>query len=184
MSGSDTSSPQKPDAVAVGVRWLTPENTVIFQGEFSMIHCTVNGDEEHYGVYAMRMFPVRHPNHYISLRDLDADGKDVEVGVIEKMADFPEDQRQLVRANLARYYHEQIISQVHRVECDYGLLFLDVETQRGREQFVMPWRGDSTEDYGEKGKVLLESLGNRYIIPDVSALPVADQRRFTEFIYW
>ena len=184
MSGPHSAHPQKPDAISVGARWLTPENAVIFEGEFSMIHCTVNGDKPHYGVYAMRMFPVRYPNRYISLRDLDADGKDVEVGVIERLADFPDDQRQLVRANLARYYHEQIISRVHRVECDYGLLFFDVETQRGREQFVMPWRSDSTEDYGEKGKVLLECLGNRYIIPDISELPVADQRRFTEFIYW
>lgn len=168
----------------IGVCWLTPETTKIFEGTFSLLHCSVKGDGLYRGVYAMRLFPIRHPNRYISLRCPGHDGKDREIGVIKSLADFPQEQKELVRANLAKYYHERIIHRVYRVEFDYGLLFFDVETQRGREQFVMPWSGERAEAYGEKGKVLLESMGNRYVIPDVSALPPADHRRFTNYIYW
>ena len=45
-------------------------------------------------------------------------------------------------------------------------------------------RGDRAEEYGDKGKVLMDALDNRYIIPDVDELPAADRRRFTSFIYW
>ena len=45
-------------------------------------------------------------------------------------------------------------------------------------------RQDRAEDYGTNGKVLLDALGNRYLVPDVSALPSADNRLFTSYIYW
>ena len=67
---------------------------------------------------------------------------------------------------------------------EFGLLFFDVETQRGQEQFIMPWRHDRAEDYGANGKVLLDALDNRYIIPDVGALPPTDRRRLVKYIYW
>ena len=36
----------------------------------------------------------------------------------------------------------------------------------------------------EKGKVLLDASDNRFIIPDVQALPAADRRRFSSYVYW
>jgi len=168
----------------IAVRQLSPETTQIFEGTFSLLHCSVKGDALYRGVHAVRLFPVRYPGRYIVLRHFDDEGRDTEIGVIENLADFPEGQQKLIRANLTKYYHEQVITRIHHVECEYGLLFFDVETQRGREQFVMPWRGENAEDYGANGKVLLESLGNRYIIPNVSELPSADYRRLKSYIYW
>ena len=48
----------------------------------------------------------------------------------------------------------------------------------------MPWRHDRAEDFGTGGKVLLDVNENRFIVPDVMALPAKDQRRFTNYIYW
>ena len=33
-------------------------------------------------------------------------------------------------------------------------------------------------------ELLLDAVGNRYLVPDVSALPAADNRLFTSYIYW
>ncbi|HRU06411.1 MAG TPA: DUF1854 domain-containing protein [Candidatus Brocadiia bacterium] len=173
-----------PPPPSPGVKWLTPDTTTIFTGTFSLLHCAVKNDNLYRGVYAVLLFPVSWPNRFVSLRYTLPNGKDREIGVIEELAAFPKEAQELLRASLARQYHEQVITRVYRVECEYGLLFFDVETQRGREQFSMPWRGDRAEDYGERGKVLHESLGNRYVIPDVQALPVADARLFTSYIYW
>ena len=173
-----------PGLPATGVRRLTPENIKIFEGTFSLLHCAVKGDTLYRGVFAVLMFPISHPNRYISLRYTDLDDKDKEVGVIEDLNAFPPEQQRLVRESLAKQYYEQIISRVYEVKCEYGLLFFDVETQRGREQFMMPWRYDRAEDFGASGKVLLDALDNRYIIPDLDDLPPADRRRFTSYIYW
>lgn len=175
---------QSPGNDRSGVRWLTPENTSVYEGTFSLLHCAIKGGTLYRGVHAVRMFPVRYPTRYVALRYFDEDAVDTEVGVIDNLLDFPEKQRRLIETSLSKYYYQQIITGVHHVECDFGLLFFDVETQRGREQFVIPWQTERVQDYGKNGKVLIESQGNHYIIPDTTALPPTDYRRFSSYIYW
>jgi hypothetical protein len=166
------------------VRWLSPEITSVFEGTYSLLHCTVKGDTLYRGVFAVRMFPVSFPEQFISLRYHDLEEKVREIGIIPNMNEFPEDAQALVRASLDRHYYEQIISRINDVRNEYGLLFFDVETQRGSERFIMPWRHDRAEDYSANGKLLLDVSDNRYIIPDVAALPPADRRRLVKYIYW
>jgi len=179
---------REPDSgqalLATHVRRLTPDTTHIFEGTFSLLHCAVKDDTLYRGVFTVLLFPVTHPDSFVSLRHTDDKDKVLEIGVIEDLRAFPEDQQKLVRAALSRQYYEQIITRIYTVKCEFGILFFDVETQRGREQFMMPWRIDRAEDYGHNGKVLLDALDNRYIVPDVLALPPADHRRFTSYVYW
>lgn len=171
--------------VGMGVRLLTPENTTIFEGTFSLMHCSVKDDTLYRGVYAVLMFPIRHTDRYISLRYTDAGDKEKEVGIIEDLGVFPEEARKLVRNTLVKHYYEQILTRIYSVENQYGLLFFDVESQQlGRLQFVMPWRGDRAEDFGANGKTLLDAFDNRYLIPDLAELPAADRDAFTSYIYW
>lgn len=171
--------------VGMGVRLLTPGNTTIFEGTFSLLHCAVKDDTLYRGVYAVLMFPIRYTDRYISLRYTDAEDKDKEIGIIEELGAFPEEVRKLVRNTLVKHYYEQVLTRIYSVENEYGLLFFDVESQQlGRIQFVMPWRGDRAEDFGENGKTLLDSFDNRYLIPDLAELPAADRNAFTSYIYW
>jgi len=169
---------------ATGVRRLKPESAKIFEGAFSMVHCVIAPNEHYRGVFAVLMFPISNPDRYVSLRYTDDEDKIREVGVIENLNEFSADVQNLLRKSMHKHYYEQIISHVHEVRCEFGLLFFDVTTQQGRREFVMPWRHDRAEDYGANGKVLLDALDNRYIIPDVDHLPANDRNRFTSFIYW
>ena len=182
---NDRPAPSPGETPNIGVHWLTPRNTHVYESDFSLLHCRLEGDDAVYrGVFAVLMFPVRHPKRFVSLRYFNAQEREEEIGMVENLRDFPKAEQRLILQRLGRHYHEQVILRVYQIQSEFGLLFFDVETQRGREQFVMPWRADCAEDFGEKGKVLLESLGNRYIVPDVEELPPADQRRFTSHIYW
>jgi len=167
-----------------GIRRLSPSSTVIFKGIYNLLHCVLDDKELYRGVFAIRMFPIRSPNLYISLHYTGADDKEHEIGVIEDLSTYPQAIQDLINASLADHYYEQMIHRVYEIECEHGLLFFDVETQRGREKFVMHWRGDRAEDYGRKGKVLHDALDNRYVIRDVEALPSKDQSRFLSYIYW
>jgi hypothetical protein len=169
---------------SVGVRLLTPENTTLFEGSFSLMHCAVKGDTMYRGVYAMVLFPVSHPDRFISLRYTDGDDKEREIGIIDDLKGFPDAVQAMVQESMAKHYFECRISRIHSVENRFGLLFFDVETARGRLEFVMPWRGDRAEDYGPSGKVLLDSFDNRYVIPDLSELPPADRDLLASYIYW
>lgn len=184
MSNAPTDTAGASRLETAGIRRLMPETTTIFEGTFSLLHCAVKEVGLFRGVFAVRMFPIRQPERFISLRYTDASEKEQEIGIIESLDGFPKAQRDLVQRSLAWHYHEQIIRRIHRIRHEYGLLFFEVETQRGFEEFCMPWRGDRAEDYGERGKVLLSALDNRYIVPNVDDLPPADQRRLASYIYW
>ena len=171
--------------VRMGVRLLTPENATIFEGTFSLLHCAVKGDNLYRGVFAVLMFPIRHTDRFISLRFTDMDDKEKEIGIIDELSAFPEAAQELVRNTLVKHYYEQTVTRIYSVSDQFGWLFFDVETrQLGRVQFVMPWRGDRAEDFGTNGKTVLDAFDNRYIIPDLAALPTADRNAFTSYIYW
>jgi hypothetical protein len=97
---------------------------------------------------------------------------------------FPPDAQELINRSLARNYYELLVTRIFVVEFKYGLLFFEAETEQGRREFQMRWRYDRTQDFGENGKVLLDVYENRYIIPDISALPKPDREALTRFIYW
>ena len=170
--------------IATGVRRLSAATTKIFEGAFMLLHCAVQGDRVYRGVFAVMMFPIHFPDRYISLRYTDEKDKIQEIGIIEDLSTFPVETQQLLKRTLAKHYHEQIIQRIYEVHDEFNMLFFDVETQRGRMQFIMPWRHDRAEDFGTNGKVLLDVSENRFIIPDVMALAAQDQRRFTNYIYW
>ena len=130
MSAEPTGSapPSADRLVATGVRRLTPATTTVFEGTFSLLHCAVKGDDLYRGVFAVRMFPVRHPDRYISLHYTDAEDKEREIGMIEDLSVFPEEQRRLVMKSLQEHYYEQVIVRIHRVRYEFGLLFFEVES--------------------------------------------------------
>ncbi len=123
-------TPETVDAVDrarlddVGVRRLAPENCQIFRGTFSLLHATVLGDQIYRGVFASLTFPVKHPTRLISLRYHDSGGKAREIGLIEDLAAFPDDARALIHESLAKHYHEQTITRIHRITMRYGLVRL------------------------------------------------------------
>lgn len=169
---------------STGVRRLTPQNCQIFEGTYSLLHCTVVGDQIYRGVFASLAFPVSQPDRFICLRYHDSDGKNKEIGLIEDLSQFDEHARRLILQSLRKHYYEQRITRIHKISYKFGLLFVEVETERGRQQFTMRWQVDRAQDYGEHGKVLLDTFDNRFIIPDIRKLPSRDRVKLLRYIYW
>jgi hypothetical protein len=180
-------SPSTPTPANVGVTYLDPAKTKIFRGSFDMLHVSVEGPQSSLfrGVFAVRAFPVSHPDQFISLRYIDpTDNHEHEIGVIENVSTFPPDAQELILHTLSRHYYESTITGIRSVKWQYNLLFFEVETTRGQQSFMMRWAYDRAVAYGEKGKVLLDVFDNRYVIPNVEALPAADLDLFQRWIYW
>ena len=179
--------PDAPPSIrAVGYRRLDPERTHLDVGRHGVVSCTVEGDPEPYrGVFASRLFPVRYEASFIVLFYTDREDKLKEIGVVDDLSLLRAEDREIVLRSLMKSYNEHVILRIHSVAEHYDFLFFDVETRHyGRRRFVLPWRNDRAEDYGENGKIILDAYDNRYIIPDVAALPPADRRALTHYIYW
>lgn len=175
---------QPPKRDGLGIRPLTPDTTRVFAGSFSSMYCQVRDEPLYRGVTALLLFPIRHPERYIALRFMNKADEQEEIGVIEDLRVFPPESQQLIRATLCRQYYEQVIQRVFEVRQEHGLLFFDVQTQRGQETFMMYWAYDRAEEHGPAGKVLFDVFENRYLIPDLAALPPGDHLRLTNYIYW
>ncbi|MDZ7271336.1 MAG: DUF1854 domain-containing protein [candidate division KSB1 bacterium] len=183
MMGSETEN-QRASLRDVGVRYLTPQNAHFFVGTLGSLHCIVEDQEAYANVHCLLAFPISFPQSYISVWYTDEQGREHEIGVIERLEDFPEEVQRLIRESLGRQYYEHRIRRIYDVRWEYGLLFFDVETDQGRAQFSMRWQHEKALEYGQHGKVLLDTFNNRYVIPSVQELPPSDRNKLMRFIYW
>jgi hypothetical protein len=48
----------------------------------------------------------------------------------------------------------------------------------------MRWTQSQAQDFGSKGKVLLDLEDNRFLVPDIDELPPRERELFQRFVYW
>ena len=173
-----------PDPRGHHVRWLTPDLARIHLGTLNALHVSVREERIYGGVYAVRCFPVRFPREYISLRFIDHDKREVEIGLLRALDTWPAEVQRLIEQSLLKRYFVHVIRRINSIESFGGYLNFDVDTSLGPMQFMMRWQGDKAHDYGPGGKMLIDTEENRYLIEDVKALPERDQVMFLRHIYW
>jgi hypothetical protein len=165
-------------------RWLTPDTARIHLGTHNALHVTVTGDRIYGGAFAVRCRPVHQPRRFISLRYTDGAGHEREIGLIRDLDEWPEGGRQLIEASLSRRYFVHTIQAIHDVRLVNNYLNFDVDTDLGAQRFTMRWQHDRAQDHGSGGKMLLDTDENRYLVPDVQALPERQRHLFQRFVYW
>jgi ATP-binding cassette subfamily B protein len=136
------------------------------------------------GVFAVNLFPATNPRDYISLRVWNRDGAEQEIGILRHLDQWPAEAQALVQAALDRRYWLQTITGVDEIKLELGHLTLKVRTDHGPRLFTMRWSQSQVQDFGERGKVLLDLDENRYLVPDVEALPPRERDLFQRYVYW
>jgi ATP-binding cassette subfamily B protein len=166
------------------IEWLEPGRHRFVVGEHGRIEMeSVDGPAAR-GVFVMRTFPASHPEAYLSVRGWDEDGDEVELGMIRSLDAWDEHDRATIRAALERSALVRRIERVHGVRLAHGYLDFDVETDVGRRAFTARWTQSQALDFGEEGKLLLDTEENRWVIPRIDALPKPDRERFLQYVYW
>jgi hypothetical protein len=177
-------NPETEVADSAALRFLTPDVCRIHLGTHEALHVTIQGERIYGGVYAAYAFPVAYPEGYISLIHTGSGGKEVEIGIIRDLKEFPEPDASLVRQALQRRYFIHTITSIRRIGWRYGYIGMEADTDKGAVSFMMRWKHDRAVNYGRRGKVLIDVDENRYLIPDVEALPGRQMNEFRRYIYW
>ncbi|RPI77770.1 MAG: DUF1854 domain-containing protein, partial [Planctomycetaceae bacterium] len=172
------------DEVIVAPRWLTPGSAMFRAGPHDSLELELHDGTIHRGVCALHCFPATDSNDFISLSVCDRDGKEREVGILRSLPDWPEAAQKLIHAALDRRYHQRQITEIHRITLRHGCLDFSVETDQGRAEFTMRWTQSQVQEFGDRGKVLLDLEDNRFLIPDVAALAPRQRELFQRFVYW
>ena len=172
----------KPNAAAI--HWLLPNRTELRAGPFHRTELWMDGECVADSVFAVSAFPATQPDGYMSLRRWKDHGEDEEVGMISNLSDWSSEQRKVLNAMTKRRYLLRKIQSVTQVKLRLGFLEFDVVTDLGREVFSMRWTQSQAIDFGDRGKLILDTEENRYVVPDVDALTPPDRERFLQYVYW
>ena len=129
-------------------------------------------------VTAARALPFSQPERFISIRD----EEDKELGIIGDLADFPEDQRALVREALRLRYFTPRILEIRSVKEKMGSLYLDVRIEGGERVFAVKDYSRDLRAIDERRLMIVDVEGNRYIIEDLGALDIRSRRRIEPYL--
>lgn len=174
--GKRTDRPAKTLAEISATVWLTPENAH-FAKKNGLLYLTLEGKETR--VNPVREFPFELPFSYISV--LDPDGG--ELGIIRNTSDFPKEERRLVEEELRLRYYAPTVTKILRVRERYGFSYWTVLTaDAGQLTFTLQDAYRSIFRIGEGAVTFSDVDGNRYEIPDLSALDRESRKRLDLYI--
>lgn len=125
-----------------------------------------------------RLFPLSGLEKYITL--LDEEG--VEKAIIRDMRNLPPADREIIESCLREYYLIPKVSQINECKEKYGVLSIDVETDRGHA--VIEIRNilhGLKLLYGTR-VLLRDSNDNRYEIPDLTQLDKHSRQLIDSFL--
>jgi len=145
---------------------MTPQPLTLRRDNDGALVLTLNGKDPVSNVRVVRAAPLSHPARYITF--LDAKGH--ELYTVDRLDDLPEPERRLVQEELAAYYLDSTIQHIYELESEFGVAYWDVETLRGRRDFVVKDVQSSITWLSPTRLLIMDVDGNRFQIPDLRAL--------------
>ncbi len=139
----------------------------------SLGHLIVRDKNSTFGnVTPVRLFPLSHPNEWISLID-NQTGK--EIACIERIDTLPPNSAKMLETEFSKREFVPILKRVIWVSGNSEPSQWRVETDRGTTSFVVKHE-DDVRRLGEIGVLIIDSYGIRYFIPDRSQLDPYSRR--------
>ena len=166
------------------LNWLQPTEHRFRRGGHGQLELWKADERLGSGAFILRTFPASHPTEYLSVRGWNADGDEIELGMIRDLTQWSEGNQAEIREALSRRYLMREITAINSLSLKFGFLDFDVQTTSGRSKFSMRWTQSQAIDYGENGKLIIDTEENRYLVNDIGILSAADQEKFLQYVYW
>lgn len=166
------------------IEWLAPEGVTMRTGAHGQLEVWRGDQCVGHSVFALRTFPATHSDEYLSIRGWNESNEEVEIGMIRTLTTWPEESRQLIQESLDRRYLMREIKNVASIKLSHGYLDFEVDTDAGPDRFTMRWTQSQAIDFGDNGKMIIDSEENRFLVRDVESLPPRDRERFLQYVYW
>ena len=166
---SDSAEPARADGA------VDPRRVRLFRGPHGVLRCTLEGEKTVLRAKVVRVFPLSHQQRWINV--LDWKGK--HVCLVEDPDALDPESRRLVVEEIATHYRVPNVVRVNSVTTEYRTMYWDVETDRGRREFVMKWASDTILWLGSAEVVLVDVDTNRFRIQNVHALDAHSRRQIS-----
>ncbi len=169
VAAATTEAPLAAEELAdfPAVRFLDPARLRFFRGEDGTTRLEVEGDRTVLEVRAVRLFPITDRRDFLSI----CDGGGEEIGIVRSLRSLPRPMRHLVLETLRKRYFVPQITYVHALRDEYGILYWDAETTRGRRRFVVRDVRDNIREFPGGRMQIADVDGNLFEIANIDALP-------------
>ena len=136
------------------------------------------GETEYPRVTLHRVFPFTLEDRYISVLDIDSK----EVGLIDRLSEFPPETIALLKSQMALRYYAPVIRGINSVKEDFGYLLWDVETDVGTIRFTSLTSYSVIMEVAPRRYLITDLDGNRFEIPDIARLTAKDVYKIEMFL--
>lgn len=148
---------------------MNPSDLKLFYEPKDRLRLTVGHEKSYHTVKPAWAAPVSHPGKYLALLD----GKGQEIAMLPEPGALPAESLAAVENELRLRYLTATVSAITHARQEYGATYWEVETDRGRRDFVTQNLQENALWFSETHLLLLDVEGNRFEIPDTRRL---DQR--------
>src|SRR5262249_11237949 len=142
------------------------------------VSVTIAGDRVYAASAGLRPAPLADPDHLVSI--IDADGH--EIAMIKEPCELDVDTRRVLEEELGRRYVSVPIRRIKSVRNNAGVWRVDVDTDAGRRELLLPDLGETVRCVGGSRYVLQDNGGSRFEIPDARALDKRSARQLAKLI--
>lgn len=153
---------------AASVRYLTKDNIEFYETKGELLGAKVDGKDIG-RVDVLRLFPLHMKDKFLSVRRQAETNRDrnTEVGIIEDMAPFSEEQKEMLGKDLDKRYFVPEILKVISVKEEFGHTYWETQTSAGERSFTTFDMNSSLIKTGENSVILIDVDGSRYQISDI-----------------
>jgi hypothetical protein len=161
------------------LRYITKDNAKFERTPGGFVKLTYkDATYDRVGVY--RTFPVTMPEEFISIRE--ANEKAREIGVVEKISDLDPETAKMLKEQLDLRYFTPEITRIFDIKTEYGYGYFHVMTTYGECRFTIHNGGSSVVSLTDTRIVINDLDGNRFEVPDIMKLTVAERKKLDLFI--
>jgi len=151
---------------------IPAEGISLFRSPPWALRLTLRGDRSYPKVKIVLAAPLSYTDRFISILD----GKDEEICMIENLADLDAPTRTLIEEELDKRYLTSIVKTVISIRSEYGTSYWDVDTDRGKRDFVVQNVSENALWPADRRLLLIDVDGNRFEVPNVDELDERSQR--------
>ena len=150
---------------------MDPAEMRLFYAPKDRLRLTVGEERSYHTVKPVWAAPLSHPNRYLALLD----GKGNEIAMLPEVGVLSPESREAVLEELRRRYLTATVTAIQDARVEYGATYWSVETDRGHRDFVAQSLQENAVWLSPTHLLLLDVDGNRFEIPDTTALDATSQ---------
>lgn len=160
------------------IDFLKPESCVFTINKNGFLILTFNG-EKRGRVKLTRSYPYTMPDKYICVTDLE----DAEIGIIEDINALDCDSRDAAKAELTARYYCPVIAEIKSIKEKMGNFYFETVIDGKDKNFAVRNITRNIRFADDKTIFIFDMDGNRYLMPDFSAIDQKSRRLLEPYLY-